>query len=146
MVSLTRGAVELRLVRVRGTSPGAPARLRIGGWPVEAESPVAGEIRPLNGWGSPLDDAGTWRREAPHPMGEQLTIPWIGTSGAARDGDYAAVVVLAGTGNTEAAGAVRFVPAGGGTGDSGPGGGGRFEFADGTAVDAAAVWDGLTRP
>ena len=140
VLSLTRGAVELRLVRVRGTSPGTPAKLRIGGWPVDAQSPVAGEIRPLAGWGSPLDDAGTWHRAAPHPFGERLTIPWIGTSGAADDGDYAAVVVLAGEGTAEPAAAVRFVA------DAGPGdGGGRFEFADGTGVDLAAVWEFLSR-
>ena len=139
VLSLTRGAVELRLVRVRGTSPGTPAKLRIGGWPVDAQSPVAGEIRPLAGWGSPLDDAGTWHRAAPHPLGERLTIPWIGTSGAADDGDYAAVVVLAGEGTAEPAAAVRFVA------DAGPDGGGRFEFADGTGVDLAAVWEFLSR-
>ena len=139
VLSLTRGAVELRLVRVRGTSPGTHAKLRIGGWPVDAQSPVAGEIRPLAGWGSPLDDAGTWHRAAPHPMGERLTIPWIGTSGAADDGDYAAVVVLAGEGTAEPAAAVRFVA------DAGPDGGGRFEFADGTGVDLAAVWEFLSR-
>ena len=140
VLSLTRGAVELRLVRVRGTSPGTPAKLRIGGWPVDAQSPVAGEIRPLAGWGSPLDDAGTWHRAAPHPLGKRLTIPWIGTSGAADDGDYAAVVVLAGEGTAEPAAAVRFVAAAG-HGD----GGGRFEFADGTGVDLAAVWEFLSR-
>lgn len=141
VVSLTRGAVEVRLVRVQGTSPGTPARLRIGGWPVDAESPTESEIRPLAGWGSPLDDAGTWHREAAHPVGERLTIPWIGTPGAADDGDYAAVVVLAGAGGAEAAAGVRFVPAQGG-----PGGGGRFEFADGTVVDVAAVWEGFANP
>ncbi len=141
VVSLTRGAVELRLVRVRGTSPGTPGILRIGGWPVDAQAPVVSEIRPLAGWGSPLDDAGTWHREAPHPMGERLTIPWIGTPAAVADGDYAAVVVLAGKGTTDAAAAVRFVA------DGGPGdGGGRFEFADGIGVDLAAVLEGLTSP
>lgn len=144
VVSLTRGAVELRLVRVRGTSPATSAKLRIGGWPVDAESPMASEIRPLAGWGSRLDDAGTWHREAPHPMGERLTIPWIGTPGAAGDGDYAAVVVLAGKGTTEGTAdpdaAVRFVPADGGTGH-----GGRFEFADGTAVDLTSALEFLSR-
>ena len=136
VVSLTRGAVEVRLVRVRGTSPGRPARLRIGGWPVDAESPMASDIRPLAGWGSPLGDAGTWHRDAPHPLGERLTIPWIGTRGAADDGDYAAVVVLAGQGSTEAAAGVRFVPTHGGPGD----GGGRVEFADGTSIPLSRIW------
>jgi hypothetical protein len=73
-------------------------------------------------------------------MGERLTIPWIGASGAADDGDYAAVVVLAGEGSAEAADGVRFVPAPGAEGC------GRFEFADGTAIDVAAVWEGLANP
>jgi hypothetical protein len=141
VVSLTRGAVELRLVRVRGTSPGAPASLRIGGWPVDVGSTVASGIRPLSGWGSTLDDAGTWHREAPHPMGERLTIPWIGTPGAADDGDYAAVVVLAGEGSVDAIDAVRFVPADGATGHRG----GLFEFADGTSVDLTSAMEFLSR-
>jgi hypothetical protein len=58
------------------------AARRIGGWPVDAASGMASEVRPLPGFGTPLTDAGTWGRDGPHPMGEQLTIPWIGTSGA----------------------------------------------------------------
>jgi hypothetical protein len=140
VVSLARGAVELRLVRVRGTSPAAPATLRIGGWPVDAGSQMVSKVRPLAGFGLPLEDSGRWVRESPHPMGERLTIPWIGASGAADDGDYAAVVVLAGEGSAEAADGVRFVPA------PGAEGWGRFEFADGTAIDVAAVWEGLANP
>jgi hypothetical protein len=139
VVSVTRGAVELRLVRVRGAASGQDARLRIGGWPVDAESAMASEIRPVAGFGSPLDDAGTWRREAPHPVGEQLAIPWIGTSGTANDGDYAAVVILAGQGSTEAD-AVRFIPA-----DQERGAGGRFVFADGTAFSLATALEFLSR-
>jgi hypothetical protein len=70
-------------------------------------------------------------------MGERLTIPWIGTLGAADDGDYAAVVVLAGVGGTEDADGVRFVPAHGAEGSE------WVEFADGTTVDVAAVWEGF---
>lgn len=69
-------------------------------------------------------------------MGERLTIPWIGTGGAADDGDYAAVVVLAGAGGTEAAAGVRFVPAHGGPGE----GGGQIEFADGTSIPLSRIW------
>jgi hypothetical protein len=79
-------------------------------------------------------------------MGERLTIPWIGTSGAADDGDYAAVVVLAGEGTTEPAAAVRFIPADGGPGGGGPGDdGGRFEFADGSGVDLTSALEFLSR-
>ena len=130
VVSLTRGAVELRLVRVRGTSPGRPAVLRIGGWPVDAASGLVSEVRALP-WGGTLGDAGTWNRKAPHPMGEHLTIPWIGTSGAAVDGDYAALV---GLGREDARADLN------GTSFLKPG---RFEFADGTAIDIASVWTAL---
>lgn len=130
VVSLTRGAVELRLVRVRGTSPGRPAVLRIGGWPVDAASGLVSEVRALP-WGGTLGDAGTWDRKTPHPMGEHLTIPWIGTSGAAVDGDYAALV---GLGAEDARADLN------GTSFLKPG---RFEFADGTAVDIASVWTAL---
>jgi hypothetical protein len=138
VVSLTHGAVEVRLVRVRETSAGVPAMLRIGGWPADAGSAMASEVRPLAGFGLPLEDAGLVVRESPHPMGERLMIPWTGTAGAAGDGDYAAVVVLAGNGGTEAADGVRFVAA---SAASGTGvGDGRVEFADGTSVDLHAVW------
>jgi hypothetical protein len=140
VVSATRGAAELRLVRVQGAASAQEARLRIGGWPVDAESGVISVIRPVAGFGLPLDDAGTWHREGPHPMGDQLTIPWIGTSGTAKDGDYAAVVILAGQVSAEAEG-VRFVPAGQEHGA----GGGRFEFADGTALSLATALDFLSR-
>jgi hypothetical protein len=61
-------------------------------------------------------------------MGEQLTIPWVGTSGPAAEGDYAAVVGLGGEQvRTEVHGA-RFIDED------------RFEFADGTSVDIASVW------
>lgn len=133
VVSLTRGAVELRLVRVRGAAPDTDARLRIGGWPVDSAASVASGLRPLAGWGSPLGDAGTWRREGPHPMGEGLIIPWVGTSGPVADGDYAAVVGLYGTGTEQALDGAVLV-------DGGP----RFEFADGTSVDLGAVWADFT--
>ncbi|WP_258803768.1 DUF2264 domain-containing protein [Pseudarthrobacter sp. NS4] len=130
VVSLTRGAVELRVVRVRGAGGGA--RLRIGGWPLDTSSALVSEVRPVP-WGEMLDDAGTWERQAPHPMGEHLAIPWIGTSGAAADGDYAAVVGLGGEGlHAELEGA-RF------TAD------GKFEFADGTAVNPAGILGILSR-
>ncbi|MDQ0921663.1 hypothetical protein QF038_000171 [Pseudarthrobacter sp. W1I19] len=136
VVSATRGAAELRLVRVRGAASAPAATLRMGGWPVDAESGMVSEIRPVAGFSSPLDDAGTWRRDEPHPMGEQLTIPWIGTSGAAHDGDYAAVVILAGEGSADTH--VRFVPAGQDCGAA------RFEFPDGTALTLAAALEFLS--
>lgn len=126
VVSLTRGAVELRLVRVRKTA-GASARLRIGGWPVDPGSGLVSEIRPVSRE-SDAHEAGTWRREAPHPTGEQLTIPWIGTSGAVSDGDYAAVVGLGGEHLLSDMDGARYTEAG------------TFRFADGTTVDVAAVW------
>ena len=138
VVSVTRGAAELRLVRVRGTASVQEARLRIGGWPVDADAGVVSGIRPVAGFGSPLDDAGIWRGDGPHPMGEQLTIPWIGTSGTANDGDYAAVVILAGQEITEAE-AVRFVPA-----DQERGADGRFVFADGITLPLAAALEFLS--
>jgi hypothetical protein len=132
VVSMTRGAVELRLVRVRGTELAPAATLRLGGWPVDAESALVSKIRPVAGFGSLLDDAGTWRRDEPHPMGEQLTIPWIGTSGPAHDGDYAAVVILSSKGSAEA-GTVRHVQGDG------------FEFAGGTVISLADALEFLSR-
>jgi hypothetical protein len=137
VVSATRGAVELRLVRVRGAAAAPAARLRMGGWPVDARSGMVSEIRPVAGFGSLSDDAGTWGRDEPHPMGEQLTIPWIGTSGTARDGDYAAVVVLTGDGSADAY--IRFVP---GEQDAGAA---RFEFPDGATLTLAAALELLSR-
>ncbi|WP_285245967.1 DUF2264 domain-containing protein [Pseudarthrobacter sp. efr-133-R2A-89] len=131
VVSVTRGAVELRLVRVRGAS-GADARLRIGGWPVPAGSTLSSVVRPV-GWGHDLDDAGTWQSDTPHPVGEQVAIPWAGTTGAAVDGDYAAVVGLGGNGTTAELDAAGFRPDG------------QFVFADGTSVDPSAVWAQLRR-
>src|SRR5690606_25036576 len=115
----THGAVELRLVRVRGCSSESPNTLRIGGWPVDTESTLISGIRPVAGLGLALDDFGTWSRTSPHPMGECLTIPWIGTAGAAADGDYAAVVSLGGEG-------ARVELDGAGVGDDG-----KFHFTDG---------------
>ncbi len=132
VVSLTRGAVELRLVRVRGMDPAQEAKLQIGGWPVDAASGIASAVRPVPGFGLCLDDAGTWRREAPHPMGKSLVIPWIGTSGAADDGDYAAVVILAGEETAETC-AVRLIPGEG------------FGFPDGTVLTFAAALELLSR-
>ncbi|MFF1881891.1 DUF2264 domain-containing protein [Pseudarthrobacter sp. NPDC058196] len=126
VVSVTRGAVELRLVRVRGAS-GAGARLLIGGWPVPAGSTLSSIVRPVH-WGQDLDDAGTWRSDTPHPVGEHVAIPWAGTAGAAADGDYAAVVGLGGNGLTAELDAAHFRRDG------------LFVFADGTAVDPTAVW------
>ena len=132
LVSITRGAVELRLVRVRDTDSTVEGKLRIGGWPVDAASGMASEVRPLPGFGVALADLGAWRRDGPHPMGEQLTIPWIGTSGTAIDGDCAAVVILAGEGSAEV-GAVRHVPGEG------------FEFPDGTVISHADALEFLSR-
>lgn len=128
-VSLTHGAVELRLVRVRGCSAEVPATLRIGGWPVDAESTLISEIRPVAGLGSALDDAGTWSKTSPHPMGECLTIPWIGSAGAAVDGDYSALVALGGDDARAELDGARW------------GGDGQFHFADGAVVDPAAIWE-----
>lgn len=138
VVSLTRGAVEVRLVRVKATIRGARAVLRIGGWPVDAGSPAVSEVYPLAGYGRPLEDSGRWFRDQAHPMGEHLTIPWIGTVGGANDGDYAAVVVLAGAGTAPAADAVRFTPS---LIAGNEGGGGRVEFSDGTTVELGTVWE-----
>lgn len=136
VVSATRGAAELRLVRVRGAAAAPATRLRMGGWPVDARSGMVSEIRPVAGFCSLMDDAGIWRRDEPHPLGEELSIPWIGTSGAARDGDYAAVVILAGEGSADAR--VRFVP-----GEQGAGAA-RFEFPDGTALTLSAAREFLS--
>ncbi|PNI07590.1 hypothetical protein CXX84_16145 [Arthrobacter sp. AFG7.2] len=133
VVSLTRGTVELRLVRVRGAGASKAGGLRIGGWPVDVSSGLVSEVRPLAGFGTLLDDAGTWQRDAPHPMGDSLAIPWVGTSDAARDGDYAAVVVLAGQGNTDAAATVRHVPGEG------------LEFPDGTVISLEEAVQFLSR-
>ena len=126
VASVTRGAVELRLVRVRNAA-GSGARLRIGGWPVDAAAGLASEVRPVE-WGGVLDDAGTWRRDAPHPVGEHLAIPWIGTAGAVADADYAAVVVLSGEGSPAETGELRLLADG------------LFAFADGATIDVDAVF------
>jgi len=129
VVSLTRGAVEVRLVRLRGTD--GSALLRIGGWPVDAHSTLTSEIIPLAGYGNALDASGTWTRTGPHPMGNRLDIPWIGTTGAALDGDYAGLVVLAGEANRQWAESVRFLDTG------------IVDFGDGHAVDVASLWSEL---
>ena len=134
VVSVTRGPVELRLVRVRGAAAGGTARLRIGGWPVDAGTSLVSWVCALPGWGGALDEAGTLVRNEPHPLGQRFSIPWVGTAGSAVDGDYAAVVGLGGAGTTEAMSGVRYVPGSGGE-DSG-----RFEFADGTSVAVATIW------
>jgi hypothetical protein len=111
---------------VRGAS-GTDARLRMGGWPVPAGSTLSSAVRPVS-WGQNLDDAGTWHSDTPHPVGEHAAIPWIGTAGAADDGDYAAVIGLGGEGLRTELDAAGFRPDG------------LFVFADGTSVDPAAVW------
>ncbi|WP_427116089.1 DUF2264 domain-containing protein [Pseudarthrobacter scleromae] len=132
VVSLTRGAVELRLVRIRGSDPDQDAKLRIGGWPVDTASGITSAVRPVPGFGLRLDDAGAWHRDAPHPMGESLAIPWIGTSGGAADGDYAAVVILTGEEAAETC-SVHLI--------SGEG----FGFPDGTILTFAAALEFLSR-
>ncbi|MGO4587925.1 DUF2264 domain-containing protein [Paenarthrobacter sp. 2TAF44] len=127
VVSVTRGAVELRLVRVRGAASSG-ASLRIGGWPVDAASSVVSSVRAVPGFGLALDASGTFVRSGAHPMGSELTIPWVGTAGTAHDGDYAAVVILAGDGGASPEAGVTFV-AGEGQGE------GRFVFPDGASVD-----------
>ena len=123
VVSATHGAAELRLVRVRGAS-GSGASLRIGGWPVDAASSVVSSVRAVPGFGFTLDASGTFVRSGAHPMGSELTIPWVGTSGTAHDGDYAAVVILAGEGGASEDDGVTYVAEGGR----------RFEFTDGTSI------------
>ena len=136
VVSVTRGAVELRLVRVSGASDSSSGNaLRIGGWPVDAASSVASSVLPVSGFGVALDSSGTFARPGAHPMGSELTIPWVGTSGTAHDGDYAAVVVLAGDGGASPDEGVMFVAGeGDGLGD------GRFVFPDGASVDLSRLW------
>ncbi|WP_043456859.1 DUF2264 domain-containing protein [Arthrobacter sp. 31Y] len=137
VVSVTRGAVELRLVRVTGAfSGGEDAALRVGGWPVDAASSVVSSVCAVPGYGLALDRSGTFVRSGAHPMGSELTIPWVGTSGTAHDGDYAAVVILAGEGGASPDGGVTYV-AGESEGE------GLFEFSDGTsfALDRLArLW------
>ena len=125
VVSATRGAVELRLVRIEGTGSSG-ASLRIGGWPVDAGSSMVSSVREVPGFGSALVESGTFVRPGAHPMGSELTIPWVGTSGPAHDGDYAAVVILAGEGGTSPDAGVRYA-------------GGRFEFPDGTRISAETL-------
>ena len=66
-------------------------------------------------------------------MGSELTIPWVGTSGTAHDGDYAAVVVLAGGGGASQDAGVTFVA---GEGELT----GEFVFPDGASVTLARLW------
>jgi len=58
-----------------------------------------------------LDASGAFVRSGAHPMGSELIIPWVGTSGTAHDGDYAAVVILAGEGGASEDDGVTYVEA-----------------------------------
>lgn len=102
VTSFTRGAVEVRVVRLRGTADFPPSRLRIGGWPLDPASDLTSVVVPLEGGGEALDDAGSFVREDPQPMGKSLLVPWVGTTGPVRDGMYVAVVGFGG-GDVEAA-------------------------------------------
>jgi hypothetical protein len=88
--SFTSGPVEVRLVRLRGMADCPPARLRIGGWPLDPASELFSLVVPLEEGGA-LDDAGSLVREEPQPMGTGLVVPWVGTSKPASDGLYAVV-------------------------------------------------------
>ncbi|WP_457964384.1 DUF2264 domain-containing protein [Arthrobacter sp. D1-29] len=93
--SFTSGPVEVRLVRLRGMADCPPARLRIGGWPLDPASELFSLVVPLE-QGEALDDAGSLVREEPQPMGTGLVVPWAGTSGPASDGVYGVVVGFGG--------------------------------------------------
>ncbi|MDQ0680881.1 hypothetical protein QFZ30_004263 [Arthrobacter pascens] len=107
VTSVTRGPVEVRIVRLRGMADCPPARLRIGGWPLDPASELTSVVVPLDGAGEALDDAGSFVREEPQPMGNGLIVPWVGTSGPAVDGVYVAVVGFGGAGVRAAVEAVR---------------------------------------
>ena len=62
---------------------------------------------PLEGQEQALDDAGSYVREEPQPMGKGLIVPWVGTSGPAVDGVYVAVVGFGGNHAKAAVEAVR---------------------------------------
>jgi hypothetical protein len=96
VTSVTRGSVEIRTVLLRGMADCPPARLRIGGWPLDPASDLTSMVVPLEGEGETLDDAGSYVREEPQPMGNGVVVPWVGTSGAAADGVYVAVVGFGG--------------------------------------------------
>jgi len=100
---------------------------------VDAASSEVSTVLAVPGFGLPLDDSGTLVRSGAHPMGSELTIPWVGTAGTAYDGDYAAVVVLTGEGGTSPDGGVTFV-AGQGEGED------RFVFADGASIPLSWLW------
>jgi hypothetical protein len=107
VTSFTRGPAEVRLVRLRGTADCPPARLRIGGWPLDPASDLVSMVVPLEGVGEVLDDAGSFEREERQPMGNGLVVPWVGTSGPAKDGLYVAVVGFGGEGVQAAVERVR---------------------------------------
>lgn len=64
-------------------------------------------VVPLEGGGEALDDAGSYVREDPQPMGKSLVVPWVGTTGPATDGKYVAVVGFGGGDVKAAVKAVR---------------------------------------
>ena len=107
VTSVTRGSVEVRIVRLRGMADCPPARLRIGGWPLDPASDLTSVVVPLEGQEQALDDAGSYVREEPQPMGNGLIVPWVGTSGPAVDGVYVAVVGFGGNHVKAAVEAVR---------------------------------------
>lgn len=125
--SFTRGAVEVRMVRLSGTAGCPPARLRIGGWPLDPDSDLTSVVVPLAGVGEPLDDGGSFAGAEARPMGSGMVIPWVGTSGPATDGLYVVVVGFGGAGVRESVRGVQLA--------SDPNGEVRVRF-DGTPVPA----------
>ena len=115
VTSFTHGAVEVRLVRLSGTADCPPARLRIGGWPLDPASDLISVVVPLEGVGEALDDAGSFTRAEARPMGSGMAVPWVGTSGPAADGLYVAVVGFGGAGVRDAVRRVRLVSDPGGS-------------------------------
>ncbi|HTJ38781.1 MAG TPA: DUF2264 domain-containing protein [Dactylosporangium sp.] len=90
VLSLVRGAWELRLVRVDRLAGGVEAaglRLRIGGWPVAGDA-LASRLTPVRGDGF---EAGVVSGADAGPLGGPVRVPWL--ERPVRPGEWLAVLV-----------------------------------------------------
>ncbi|GIF04250.1 DUF2264 domain-containing protein [Actinoplanes siamensis] len=72
VLSLVRGAYEVRLVRVDAVD-GAAVRLRVGGWPV-TEGPLISQLAAIR---PPASDSGAACHDDAGPLGSPVRVPWI---------------------------------------------------------------------
>jgi hypothetical protein len=107
--SVVRGCWEVRLVRVDADAAAGQWTLRIGGWPVTADEPPAGQEGPasarVRGTGGLISCVialhGTMvpavHRPGPHAFGRHAAVPFLRSAVAVLPGEtYAAAVALSG--------------------------------------------------